>query len=103
MDSLVFRAIKSGKKTVETRGGGKYDEIKKGDMAYFICGRGRLKKRIKKVQKFSSIKTMLRKINFRKIWPHLKNPSLKEIEKTYYAYPGYRGRIKKHGLVAFWI
>ncbi|MDP3763016.1 MAG: hypothetical protein Q8Q97_03000 [bacterium] len=103
-DRDVFSQIKSGKKKIETRAlGGRFNHVAKGDNLFFICGKGRLKKKVKKVQKFKSIKAMLGKISYKKVWPHLANPSLKEVEKIYYNYSGYRERIKKYGLVAFWI
>ncbi len=108
-DSWVFRAIKSGRKSVETRALGKtetgksFGDVKKGDVLLFMCGEDRLRKPVKKVQKFKSVKSMLVKISYKKIWPHLKNPSYKEIEKIYYSYPGYEERIKKNGLIAVWI
>lgn len=107
VDSWVYFAIKREQKTVETRAPGtakkNYGAIEKNDVLFFICGKFRLKKKVKKVQKFKSIKAMLDKIPKKKIWPNLKNPTLKEIENIYYGYPGYRERIKKNGIIAIWI
>lgn len=105
----VFRAVKSGKKNIETRAlghtktGKNFGNIKKGDVLFFLCGENRLKKKVKRVQRFKSVKAMLAKTGPKRVWPHLKNPNLKEIEEIYYQYPGYRERIKKYGLVAIWI
>lgn len=103
-DRIVFNQIKSGRKKVETRAlGGRFDKVFRGDILLFLCGKSRLKKPVRKVLKFRSIKAMLKEINSQRIWPHLKHPSLKEIEEIYHTYPDYKERIQKHGLVAFWV
>ncbi len=103
-DRRVFNAIKSGKKKIETRAlGGRFNHIARGDNLLFICGKGRLKKKVKKVRKFKSIEKFFKEVNQKLVWPHLPTRSLEHIKKQYYAYPGYRERIQKYGLVAFWI
>lgn len=106
---IIFDQIKSGKKKVETRAlgftktGKNFGNVQKGDMLLFMCGKSRLKKKVKKVQKFRTIEEFFKKVNQKLVWPHLLVRTLENIKKQYYVYPGYRERIRKYGLVAFWI
>ena len=106
---MVFDAIESGKKKVETRAlshtktGKNFGSVQKGDTLLFMCGKSRLRKKVKNVRKFKSIEKFFKEVNQKLAWPHLPVRTLENIKKQYYIYPGYRGRIKKHGLVAFWI
>ena len=106
---IIFSQIKSGRKKVETRAPGftktgkNFSHVKKGDTLLFICGKARLRKKVKKVQRFRTVEVFFKKVNQKLVWPHLKERTLENIKKQYYIYPGYKERIKKYGLVAFWI
>ncbi len=94
----IFNAIKSGKKKIETRAGTeKYRSISKGDTLIFVCGKLKFRKRVSLVKKFRSISAMLKKYNPVDINPKTKTES--ELEKIYHSFPGYRGKIKKYGLI----
>jgi|SRR3989338_7112100 len=95
----IFDAIKSGKKTVETRAATvKYRNIKAGDSLVLICGTQRFEKKIKKATIFKSIPAMLKKYKVKQIMPSLSTQQ--ELEAAYYSYPGYKEKIKKFGLIA---
>lgn len=99
VNRYIFEAIRSGKKKIETRAGSpKYVDIKAGDMLVFVCGKDRFEKKVKRVRKFKSIKSL------HKIYkPQAINSNTKTItdsEKVYYSYPNYKEKIKKYGLVA---
>ncbi len=100
VDQKSFLEIKNGLKVVETRAATpKYRAIKKGDVLVIVCGASRLEKKVKRVRIFKSISAMVKAIPFRKIMPSVK--SLGEMRRVYYRYPGYRGKLKKHGVIAF--
>lgn len=99
-DRYIFKAIKSGKKKIETRAGSpKYFNIKAGDTLVFVCGKDKFERKIKKVTKFKSIET-LHKI-YKPIEINPKTRTVQESEKIYYSFPGYKEKIKKYGLIAF--
>jgi len=101
-DKVVFDAIESGEKIIETRAGSKgYSRIKAGDILVFLCEGKRLEKKVKKVRCFKDIKGMLGKIAFKKIMPYL--DSIDQAEKAYYSFPNYEKRIKEFGLIAFYL
>jgi len=86
-------------KKVETRAGSPmYVGIKAGDIITFVCGKDKLKKKVKRAQKFKSIKTLHKVYKPVEINPRIK--TVKESERMYYSFPGYRNRIKKYGLIA---
>lgn len=100
VDRDIFDAIRSGKKNVETRAATpKYAHMKKGEMLRFVCGAKKFEKRITRVAKFRTITGLLRHYKPEQINP--KAHSKKEIEAMYVGFPGYREKLKKHGLVAF--
>lgn len=93
-----FETIRSGEKKVETRAATeRYRKIKKGDTLVIVCGKERLEKKVKRIKIFKSLKALPR----RQIMPWTK--SFSEMEKAYYSYPGYKEKIKKHGIIAFYI
>jgi len=106
---IIFNQIKSGKKKVETRAlghtktGKNFGSVQKGDTLLFMCGKARLRKKIIKVSKFLSVEKFFKEVNQKLVWPHMPVRTLENIKKQYYVYPGYRERIRKYGLVAFWI
>ncbi len=96
----TFNHIKAGRKTVETRAGTvRYISIHKGDTLILSCAGKKIKKTVKKVTHFKTITALLKKYN-----PSLINPGVttqKGMEAMYYAYPGYKEKIKEFGILAF--
>jgi len=102
VDKIVFDFIKNKKKTIETRAAtDKFRKIEKGDILVIVYNNKRLEKQIKRVELFESVDKMLKKINFKKVMPFVN--SIDEMKKVYYSFPGYKEKIKKVGLIAFWI
>jgi ASC-1-like (ASCH) protein len=102
IDKDNFLNIKGGLKSVETRAAtAKYRAIQKGDVLEIVCGKQRIRKTVKRVRMFSSIGAMAKAVPFKKIMPGAS--SLIEIRKIYYGYPGYKEKLKKHGVIAFYI
>ena len=101
-DKSDFDLIKRGVKTVETRAATKkYGNFKNGDELVIVCGKDRVIKKVKRVRYFKSVASMLQTIPGRKINPLF--TSVAAAEKAYFGYPGYRGKIKRFGLVALYI
>ncbi len=76
----IFRDIKSGKKTVETRAATeRYRDIKDGDVIVLVCGKNRFEKKIKKAKFFRTIKALTKTYSFKKIMPNIS--SEKELGK----------------------
>ncbi|MES2214349.1 MAG: ASCH domain-containing protein [Patescibacteria group bacterium] len=101
-DRINFDQISSGKKKVETRAAtDKYRKIEKGDVLVFVCGKERVEKKIKKVEVYKSLDAMFRKINFKKIMPD--QASTSDCKKIYMKYPGYKEKLPKFGVVAFYL
>lgn len=97
-----FNEIKRGLKTIETRAATpRYTKIRAGDRLVFVCGKARLTKKVKRAKRFRTIGEMLRAINYKKIMPSVQ--SVEEVRKVYYGYHGYKEKIKKFGVVAFWV
>jgi ASC-1-like (ASCH) protein len=105
VDRAIFNAIKSGRKSIETRalnnpkGARYYGDITRGDKVVVACGQSKCVKRVKRVAKYKSIAAMLRKEPYRKI--DARFDSIAAAEKVYFAFPNYKERIKKFGLIAF--
>ncbi|MCH7883188.1 hypothetical protein IIA95_02125 [Patescibacteria group bacterium] len=98
-DKDIFKAILNGKKKVETRAATiRYRDMKAGDVVVFLCGEDTFEKKVKHIQIFKTITAMLHKYSVKDIMPSLS--SKKELENSYYRYPGYREKIRKYGLVA---
>ncbi len=98
VDKDNFEEIRSGVKSIETRAAtDKYRKIVKGDTLLIVCGKEKLEKKVKKVKIFKSLKALPRK----KIMPWTK--SFAEMQTAYYSYPGYKDKIKKHGVIAFYL
>jgi ASC-1-like (ASCH) protein len=100
VDMANFEELQKGLKTVETRAAtAKYRAIEKGDTLRIVCGKKELKKRIARVRVFRSIPAMLTKIPMKKVMPSVR--SVGEMRKAYYGYPGYKEKIRRHGIIAF--
>jgi ASC-1-like (ASCH) protein len=98
VDRSNFDTIKTGEKKIETRAAsGRFGKIEKGDTLVIVCGKERLERKVKKVRIFKSLSALPRK----QIMPWTKN--FAEMEKAYYSYPGYKYKIKKYGIIAFYI
>ncbi len=98
-DEDNFNEVKRGLKIVETRANTeRYRNIKMGDFLVLVCGKERLKKKVKRVRRFKTIAAMLCAIPSKKIMPSVSSP--KEMRRIYYGYPGYKEKSKKFGLVA---
>jgi len=99
-DRDIFDAIVGGRKKVETRAATpKYKKIKVGDILTMVCGKRRLKKKVKKVEYFKTISAVIKKYK-----PEIINPkihSIKEARAMWYNFPGYKEKIKKFGLVTW--
>ncbi len=96
----IFEAIRGGRKTVETRAATvRYQKIKKGDRVILVCGKDIFEKRVVDVQIFKSIDALLKKYKVKQINPDIETEE--ELRKMFYSFPGYREKIKKHGLIAF--
>ena len=99
IDRDDFNELKRGLKVVETRAGTeRYRSIKAGDLLVFVCGKEKLKKKVKRARHFKTIAAMLRAIPLKKIIPSVSSP--KEMSRIYYGYSGYKAKIKKFGIVA---
>lgn len=95
----IFDAIRSGRKTIETRAATvRYQKIKKGDRVILVCGKDLFEKKVIDVAIFKSIDALLKKYKVRQINPNVKTEE--DLRELYYSFPGYREKIKKHGLVA---
>ncbi|KKR88574.1 MAG: hypothetical protein UU85_C0004G0145 [Candidatus Wolfebacteria bacterium GW2011_GWA2_42_10] len=99
-DRDIFKAIKNGKKKIETRAATeKYRELKINDVIMFVCGKEILKKKIKSAENFKTISALLKKYKPQQINPRIKIE--KELRKMWYSFPNYRKKIRKHGLVVW--
>ena len=96
----IFEALKNGEKKVETRAATKrYSGVRAGDTLEFKCAGKVFTRKVLEVQIFKSMSALLKCYS-----PETINPSVsskEELRKMYYSFPGYREKIKKHGLVAF--
>lgn len=94
-----FESLEEGVKKVETRSATKkYRNIKKGDELVFVCGSRRFSRRVRGSRFFKSISEMLGVYSVKDIMPDLH--ARKELERAYYSYPNYKGKIKRYGLIA---
>ena len=107
---LVFKAgdydnfsdIKTGLKSIETRAGtGPYQKIKKGDILTITCRGEVIRKTVNKIEHFRSVQDVFDSPDFEKILPGVS--SLKEAESIYYGFTGYKEKIAKYGLLAFYL
>jgi len=95
----TFGAILDGSKKIETRAATiKYRGLKAGDIAVLSCGKDKVTKKILKVEYFKSIGAILKKYKPEMI--NRKTYTAEEARRTWHSYPGYREKIKRHGLIA---
>lgn len=95
----IFTAIRSGRKKVETRAAtARYRNVKVGDSVVFACGKSKLSKEVRKVRIFRTIRGLSRVYK-----PVAINPAcrtVKELELMCFSFPGYREKLRKHGIIA---
>lgn len=99
VDRPIFELIKSGQKKIETRAGGKYEDVKEGDTLVFTCGDEKVEKLVKRVVRFTNLDELLKEYRVEEIHPGF--TTKEELEGMYATFPGYEERIKEHGLIAF--
>lgn len=98
-DEDLFVQAKNCLRKIEVRAATyKYKGIKSGDIIVFKCQGKYFVKKVKKAGKFKSLAALLKKYDIEDIMPDAK--SLKDVEKRFHSFPGYRERIKKYGLIA---
>ena len=95
----IFDAIRRGTKKVETRAATeRYRSIRKGDSVRLVCGTRRFEKEVIRVTFFRSIVALLKRYSPQEIHPAVRSKD--ELVKIYHGFPGYREKIRKHGLIA---
>lgn len=101
-DRDKFQAIIDETQTIETRAGTSlYAKIKVGDVLRFSCNGVFVEKRVARIKHFASVAAVYASRDFDKILPGVK--TLEEAERTYYGFIGYRERIARYGLIAFYL
>lgn len=101
-DKAEFNTILDGSKTVETRANTvSYQNYEVGDVLVIKCGSESVEKPITKIQKFAGVEELVKAVGLKNVMP-LCN-SLEEAEKIWYSFPGYKEKIQKNGLVAFYM
>ncbi len=96
----IFDAIKNGAKEIETRAAAeKFRAVKPGEVITCICGDSRFEKRVKTIELFPDIDSVLQRYKPQQIHPALR--TRQEIIDMYYSFPGYEEEIKKFGILAF--
>ena len=102
VDKPVFDSIVKGEKVIETRAATpRYRKIKAGDILTFVYQGERLEKEIKNVKVYKGIDEMLEELDFKQVMPFV--GSVEEMKIIYYSFPKYKDKIKKHGLIAWWM
>jgi len=95
----IFEAIRSGKKTVETRAAtARYRDIASGDQVLLVCGRDSFVKKVRSARLFQSLPALLRQHRVRDINPYIRTAAA--LQAMYESFPGYKEKIKKFGLIA---
>ncbi len=95
----IFESIRDGKKKIETRACGKYDNALPGDILEFECGDEKFEKVAKSVRKFKNVDEMLEVYKPNEINPALQ--TAEELKSLYNEFPGYTERLEKFGIIAF--
>lgn len=101
-DKNIFDWIAGGEKTTETRAATeKYKDISKGDTLIFACGLDHLEKTVIEASWFRDIAALAQKCDIKKINPVADN--VDDLVKMYNNFPGYREKIAKYGIIAFFL
>lgn len=96
-----FSLIRNHIKTIETRAATtRYRNIHRGDIITFLCAGKKFFRRVRQVYYYKTLRAMMRGLNIKKVFPD-NNGTYKDVEKQYFAFPSYRQKIKKYGIVAF--
>lgn len=99
-DYGIFQAIADGKKKFETRAATpRYQNVEVGDVITLVCGKEKIKKEVKKVERFRTIGALLKKYKPEEINPFTR--SAEEARDMWYSFPGYREKIEEYGLVVW--
>lgn len=94
----TFEMLRDGRKSIETRAGGKgYEKIQPGELVTFSCDGEIFEKTVSKVVHFASLDALLEEYKPTDINPITK--SKKEVIGMYYGFPGYVERIEKFGII----
>lgn len=102
VDKVNFDTIVDGRKTVETRAATvRYQNYAAGDILLIKCGADEVQKPIKKIATFPGIEALVSEVGLKNVMPLCNSPE--EAEKIWYSFPGYKEKIQKHGLIAFYI
>jgi ASC-1-like (ASCH) protein len=100
VDREIFDAIIDGSKKIETRAATpKYRKVRVGDVLTLVCGKKKIKKRVREVGYFKTTSSVLKKYKVEDINPKIS--SIKEAKEMWHSFPGYKEKIKKFGLVAW--
>lgn len=99
-DYEIFQAIADGKKKFETRAATpRYQNVEVGDVITLVCGKEKIKKEVKKVERFGTIGALLKKYKPEEVNPF--THSAKEARDMWYGFPGYKEKIDRYGLVVW--
>lgn len=101
-DRPLFLAVKSGRKSIETRSATKaHLNLLPGDFLKCVCDNNVVIKKITKVTYFPSIEALFKEVPVSRVMPDIK--TLEEAKKWYGKFPGHLEKIAKFGLVAFFL
>ena len=101
-DKVVFEAIQSGEKNIETRAAtDRYRAVQNGDILVFVCGNKRFEKEVKEVETFKKVEDLNKRVNFKDVVPFAR--SAEEMKQVLFSFPGNEEKIRKCGLIAFWL
>ena len=102
-DKAEFQTIIDGRKTVETRANTvKYQNYEVGDILVIKCGSESVEKTINKIEHYVSVEALIKSIGLKNVMP-LFEGNTKDAEAIWNSFPGYKAKIAKYGLVAFYI
>ena len=101
-DRNIFEAIVAGEKSVETRAAtARYRPVAAGDVLVFSCSGQTHERSVREVAIFPSIDELFAHVDFRLVMPG--TSSLAEASATYDRFAGYREKIAKEGIIAFFL
>lgn len=100
VDKASFEDLKSGVKSLETRAATpKYQKVEVGDQFTFTCAEDSFSKTVTKKQHWPSLEAMFAEIPFKRVSPDL--DTVEAAIARYYTYPGYKEKIREHGILGF--
>jgi ASC-1-like (ASCH) protein len=99
-DRHVFDEIVDGRKSIETRAAtGKYAGVKTGDTLVFTCGTATVTKTVVSAAHYNDLDDLYNHLSLGKILPSAR--SVEEAKQIHLSFPGYKQKLKTHGIVAF--